>query len=264
MASICWSSASLLILLAFPFSAALISPLLGLVALPYFMAMASDLRYCGYKRHRRAAHLRLQPDPARGQPGRHVLVHRAGHHGVQGAVRAHAQGQGPHGRAAVPAAGALRADRAGRLHAVPRLRPPPHGELRLRGAQRHPGLLRGQGVHRPAQLLVDTWIHGTSLLYKNPRQAHLAGLDLPPPGGTAQADRLARTCCSRASPSPSTSRSARPADERAALPRRAQLEPRPGGPPSAGCHSSGCSSALVVVAGVGLRRLLRRRQDRSC
>ncbi len=50
MASICWSSVSLLILLAFPFSAALISPLLGLVALPYFLAMASDLRYCGYKR----------------------------------------------------------------------------------------------------------------------------------------------------------------------------------------------------------------------
>jgi cellulose synthase/poly-beta-1,6-N-acetylglucosamine synthase-like glycosyltransferase/chitodextrinase len=49
MASISWSSASLLILLAFPFSSALISPLLGLVALPYFMAMASDLRYCGYK-----------------------------------------------------------------------------------------------------------------------------------------------------------------------------------------------------------------------
>ena len=50
MASICWSSVSLLILLAFPFSATLISPLLGLVALPYFLAMASDLRYCGYKR----------------------------------------------------------------------------------------------------------------------------------------------------------------------------------------------------------------------
>ena len=50
MASICWSSASLLILLAFPFAATLISPLLGLVALPYFLAMASDLRYCGYKR----------------------------------------------------------------------------------------------------------------------------------------------------------------------------------------------------------------------
>jgi cellulose synthase/poly-beta-1,6-N-acetylglucosamine synthase-like glycosyltransferase/chitodextrinase len=50
MGSISWSSASLLILLAFPFSAALISPLLGLIALPYFAAMASDLRYCGYKR----------------------------------------------------------------------------------------------------------------------------------------------------------------------------------------------------------------------
>jgi cellulose synthase/poly-beta-1,6-N-acetylglucosamine synthase-like glycosyltransferase/chitodextrinase len=50
MASISWSSTSLLVLLAFPFSAALISPLLGLVALPYFVAMASDLRYCGYKR----------------------------------------------------------------------------------------------------------------------------------------------------------------------------------------------------------------------
>ena len=50
MASISWSSASLLILLAFPFSATLISPLLGVIALPYFMAMASDLRYCGYKR----------------------------------------------------------------------------------------------------------------------------------------------------------------------------------------------------------------------
>ncbi len=50
MASICWSSFSLLILLVFPFSAALISPLLGLVAMPYFLAQASDLRYCGYKR----------------------------------------------------------------------------------------------------------------------------------------------------------------------------------------------------------------------
>ena len=50
MASISWSSTSLLILLAFPFSATLISPLLGLIALPYFLAMASDLRYCGYKR----------------------------------------------------------------------------------------------------------------------------------------------------------------------------------------------------------------------
>lgn len=50
MASISWSTVSLLVLLAFPFNDTLISPLLGLVALPYFAAMASDLRYCGYKR----------------------------------------------------------------------------------------------------------------------------------------------------------------------------------------------------------------------
>ncbi len=50
MASICWSTVSLLVLLAFPFNATLINPLLGLVALPYFAAMASDLRYCGHRR----------------------------------------------------------------------------------------------------------------------------------------------------------------------------------------------------------------------
>jgi len=50
MASITWSSLSLLVLLAFPFNATLISPWLFLLPLPYFCAMASDLRYCGYKR----------------------------------------------------------------------------------------------------------------------------------------------------------------------------------------------------------------------
>src|SRR5487761_1716005 len=50
MSSISTSSVGLIILLAFPFSATLISPLLGAVAAPYFMAMASDLKYCGYKR----------------------------------------------------------------------------------------------------------------------------------------------------------------------------------------------------------------------
>jgi cellulose synthase/poly-beta-1,6-N-acetylglucosamine synthase-like glycosyltransferase/chitodextrinase len=50
MASISWSSVSLLVLVGFPFSTSLISPLLALVALPYFLATASDLHYCGYKR----------------------------------------------------------------------------------------------------------------------------------------------------------------------------------------------------------------------
>ena len=40
MASICWSSFSLLVLLAYPFNGTLISPVLGFVALPYFLAMA--------------------------------------------------------------------------------------------------------------------------------------------------------------------------------------------------------------------------------
>ena len=39
MASIAWASLGLVILLAFPFTSTLISPLLGLVALPYFLAI---------------------------------------------------------------------------------------------------------------------------------------------------------------------------------------------------------------------------------
>jgi EAL domain-containing protein (putative c-di-GMP-specific phosphodiesterase class I) len=49
MASICWASISLLFLLAYPFANRLASPWLGLIALPYFVAMASHLRHCGYK-----------------------------------------------------------------------------------------------------------------------------------------------------------------------------------------------------------------------
>jgi hypothetical protein len=50
MASTCWSSVGLLFLLAFPFNSRLLSPLVVLAALPYFIAMASDLHRCGYKR----------------------------------------------------------------------------------------------------------------------------------------------------------------------------------------------------------------------
>ncbi|HEY2332775.1 MAG TPA: EAL domain-containing protein [Acidimicrobiales bacterium] len=50
MASIFWSSLCLLILLAYPFNSGLLKPVLPLIALPYFFMMASDLRYCGYKR----------------------------------------------------------------------------------------------------------------------------------------------------------------------------------------------------------------------
>ena len=50
MASIFWASLCLLILLVYPFNSGLLKPMLPLIALPYFVMMASDLRYCGYKR----------------------------------------------------------------------------------------------------------------------------------------------------------------------------------------------------------------------
>lgn len=50
MASIAWASFGLIFLLAFPYDSRLLSPLVVLAALPYFFAMASDLKYCGYKR----------------------------------------------------------------------------------------------------------------------------------------------------------------------------------------------------------------------
>jgi len=49
MASITWASFGLIFLLAFPYDGRLLSPLVLLAALPYFLAMASDLKYCGYK-----------------------------------------------------------------------------------------------------------------------------------------------------------------------------------------------------------------------
>jgi cellulose synthase (UDP-forming) len=50
LASTCWSSFALVFLLGFPFDSKLLSPLVVLAALPYFVAMSSDLKHCGYKR----------------------------------------------------------------------------------------------------------------------------------------------------------------------------------------------------------------------
>lgn len=50
MASIAWASFGLIFLLAFPYDSRLLSPFVVLAALPYFLCMASDLKYCGYKR----------------------------------------------------------------------------------------------------------------------------------------------------------------------------------------------------------------------
>ena len=50
MASICWASVGLVLLLAFPFDSRLLSPVLVVAALPYFVAMSADFRRLGYKR----------------------------------------------------------------------------------------------------------------------------------------------------------------------------------------------------------------------
>jgi cellulose synthase/poly-beta-1,6-N-acetylglucosamine synthase-like glycosyltransferase len=49
MGSVFWSSLSVLFLMLFRFDGHLLTPLTYVVALPYFLAMAMDLRYCGYK-----------------------------------------------------------------------------------------------------------------------------------------------------------------------------------------------------------------------
>lgn len=48
MTSIAWSNIGLIFLLAYPYDGRLLSPLVLLAALPYFIAMASDLKYCRY------------------------------------------------------------------------------------------------------------------------------------------------------------------------------------------------------------------------
>jgi len=49
MASIAWASVSLLLLLFYPYDGRLLSPLVVGAALPYFIAMASDLKLCGHR-----------------------------------------------------------------------------------------------------------------------------------------------------------------------------------------------------------------------
>jgi cellulose synthase/poly-beta-1,6-N-acetylglucosamine synthase-like glycosyltransferase len=49
MASVFWSSLFVLCLMVIPFDGRLDSPLTYMIAMPYFIAMAVDLRYCGYR-----------------------------------------------------------------------------------------------------------------------------------------------------------------------------------------------------------------------
>ncbi|MCX7928335.1 MAG: glycosyltransferase [Patescibacteria group bacterium] len=49
MASIAWATFGLMFLLVYPYDGRLLSPLVLLAAMPYFISMASDLKYCGYR-----------------------------------------------------------------------------------------------------------------------------------------------------------------------------------------------------------------------
>ncbi|MBC7550222.1 MAG: glycosyltransferase family 2 protein, partial [Cellulomonas sp.] len=49
MTSIAWSSFGLVFLLVYPYDSRLLSPVVVFAALPYFIAMGSDLRSCGYR-----------------------------------------------------------------------------------------------------------------------------------------------------------------------------------------------------------------------
>jgi cellulose synthase/poly-beta-1,6-N-acetylglucosamine synthase-like glycosyltransferase len=50
MASIVWSSIALIFLLLYQFNDKLISPVVLLISVPYFLMMAIDLKHCGYRR----------------------------------------------------------------------------------------------------------------------------------------------------------------------------------------------------------------------
>lgn len=49
LASIAWASFGLILMLFYPYDGRLLSPFVALAATPYFIAMAYDLKYCGYR-----------------------------------------------------------------------------------------------------------------------------------------------------------------------------------------------------------------------
>ena len=67
LASISWASLGLIVLLVYPFNGPLLTPIALATALPYFVAMSSDLKRCGYKRTDVLRIYGVQPAPAAGQ-----------------------------------------------------------------------------------------------------------------------------------------------------------------------------------------------------
>ena len=133
MASIFWSSISVLFLMVFPFNGHLLTPLTLIAAVPYFVAMALDLRYCGYKTLDIARlygfNLLLLP----GQPRRDAELDRAGGERDEGPLPPHPEGAQP--------------DRAGAHLRRPAVRP--RRDLGVHGgAGLPPRSVVGRGVRR--------------------------------------------------------------------------------------------------------------------
>ena len=137
----------------------------AVAALPYFLAMASDLQYCGYKRtdvlRIYGFNLILLPVNLAG------VLNRWSRRSPATRARSPARRRSATGPAgfmfvvlAVPDRRVLG------LHLPARLRTPPLGQRRLRRDQRGPRDLRDRRVHRRPDSLVDIWANVLSWLYK--------------------------------------------------------------------------------------------------
>ena len=147
MASTCWSSIGLLFLLVYPFNSKLLSPLVVLAALPYFIAMASDLKRCGYKR---TDVLRIYGFNLILLPVNLAGVFKSMQQAVTGKKIPFARTpkvQRPHGHAAAVRHLAAADHRLLGDHVHPRLPRAQLGQRHLRRRQRGRRELRGAGLH---------------------------------------------------------------------------------------------------------------------
>ena len=191
MASIFWSSLFVLCLMVIPFNGHLVSPLTYAVAVPYFLAMAVDLHYCGYRRLDALSlygfNLLLLPVNLTGS--------------VSSIVQALTGAKGKFKRTpkvrdrTVPAflyvVAAVSARRLLGVDVQTRLRARPVVQRGVRGDQRGAGYLRDHRLHRGAQL--DRRHLGQRRLVAV--QAEPAGAD----AGPCRAE-LARPACRRRHP----------------------------------------------------------------
>ncbi len=129
---------------------------------------------CRVQAHRRAAHLRVQPHPAAGQPRRRAQVDPAGDHRQEDPVRAHPEGEEPHRGTTALRRGAVRDRGVLALHALPRLPGAELGQCGVRRVQRDPRDLGDP--RRTSASGTRSWMSGS----------------VPPAGSSSRSCRAAR------------------------------------------------------------------------